>query len=181
MTLDEAKAFYFKYNGQAFYMDREEPDKSREFRNMHINSETKKRWNEELIEDEFRKMRNMPDKAHMFHESIIIILRRNLVDAAYWGRLLLHETENMSHLDKVNKILIIENMAGRSWDLSDGGVRFFCTCTKLGEEMDRICRKFMDFSCENDPQQEKVLWDMQERLDRVKRSYQQAYAKWNQG
>ena len=56
MTVDEAKEFYFKYNGYMFHMDREEPHTYAAFKQLEISSDTLREWDEELLEGLFETL-----------------------------------------------------------------------------------------------------------------------------
>ena len=56
MTPEEAKRFYFEYNGFSFHMGREEPSRYNAFRALDIDPDTLKRWDEELLGNCFGKL-----------------------------------------------------------------------------------------------------------------------------
>lgn len=178
MNLSEAEAFYKYYNGQAFHMFREEPEKAREFRAFPVTEAMKARWDEDLIADYFPDMREKPAHAWMFQSAIIRVLHRKLCDTARWGPLLLREMDTMSFYNAHNRVMFLENMIGMSQDFSDGGVCYYCTSTDLADEMDRVCRKIMDFNCAEAYPEDKNLDRQQDRLDRAKERYREALAAW---
>ena len=181
MNLEEAKEFYLKYGGREFHMSREEPDKYREYRAFPVSQEMKREWNEELIANAIRNIRTYPDRASSFHFSVLEYLRRPGCNTEVWAGRLLDEMEKMPQLDKKNRILIIENMAGRSANMQEGGVWFYCACTSLGSRMNEIMERIMDFSCEDEPPRGLGWENMQKRLDKTCARYRKLYAEFSRG
>ena len=125
MNRAEAQELYNKYNGQAFFMAREEPDKYREFSRQYGFDHPD--WDEELIRHGFDTLWGDPKHVWIRHHSILVTLRRGWLDPEYWGGRMLDEMEKMpAALDKQNRILILQNMAGENRDLDDGWVYLFC-------------------------------------------------------
>ena len=48
MTMEQAEAFFKKYNGLAFHMGREEEYNYQLYRRLHVPKETEERWRAEL-------------------------------------------------------------------------------------------------------------------------------------
>ena len=180
MKLEETKEFYMKYGGREFHMSREEPDKYREYRAFPVSQEMKREWNEELIANAIRNIRVYPDRAWSFHFSVLEYLRRPGCNTEVWAARLLDEMEKMLQLDKKNKVLIIENMAGLSANMQEGGVWFYCTCTGLGRRMNEIMERIMDFSCEDETPQGMGWENMQKRLDKTCARYRKLYTEFSQ-
>ena len=62
MTLEEAKQFYRHYNGQGFFMAREEPARAAEYRSLGVTEEMKRQWDGELIGEMFRDLWKDPSR-----------------------------------------------------------------------------------------------------------------------
>ena len=178
MTLAEAKDFYFAYKGYSFHMGREEPSRYNEFKKVCPDKSVLKEWDEELLEGLFKDLSSDQEHAWIAHGHILKIAFRGNCDAGLWGERLLREMEHMDSLDAKNRILITENMAGRTEKLTDGGVFFFCRYTGLEKEMHRIMLRLLDIPVYPDEfEGEQPGWaDPQERYQRAKSSYLQAYA-----
>lgn len=179
MNINEAKEFYFSYDGNAFWMEREEPEKYKGYRNLSIAAAIQKQWDEELVCEKLRNLWSKPDRVWRIHESIIRILLRNPDDYEDLGSKLLDEMEKMPTLDKQSRTLIIENMAGQNADLDNGGVYYFCNYTNLGKRMNEITGKIMDFSYDQETDTIDSV-KLQDRLERAKDRYRESYQKWSQ-
>lgn len=176
MTLKEAEEYYKKYDGHGFHMYREEPEIYQVFQDLHIPNTRTKQWDSELTEDYFKKMWMDPDRVWTIHDRLIDILIRSK-NKAYIDRLLC-EMEKMESLSKKNKVLIIENMAGRNAAL-EGGCMLVCRNTDYGIRMDRIMKRIMDFSCDERDNIEIPGWhDMRARYENAVSQYKSAYLKW---
>lgn len=91
-------------------------------------------------------------------------------------------TEELYDLDKKQKILIIENMAGRRFHgkntQNDGGCYLICSRTSLGERMNEVMKKLMDFECREDDNLNEQGWsNMRERHFDAVKNYERAYNK----
>ncbi|MBR2801783.1 MAG: hypothetical protein IKE21_04175 [Erysipelotrichaceae bacterium] len=168
MTLEEAKEFYFRYSGHSFHMGREEPEKYRAFRQLSLSEETLKEWDEELLEDLFAGMWTDPQRVWIVHESILSILRRERCDTKRYGERLFKEMEKMDRLDQFQRVLILENMAGRNAAMNDGGVFLFRKEPGSATKMDAVCEHLIA-SCG-------PLTD--DRAREAVRRYRIAYLKW---
>ncbi|MBR2989924.1 MAG: hypothetical protein IKF51_00510 [Solobacterium sp.] len=170
MTLEEAKEFYFQYNGFSFHMGREEPAKYSSFQKLHPGDDTLREWDEELLEGLFRDLRTETKRFWSVHDTILQIIRRNHCDAEHWLCRLLEETEKLDHLDEHNTTLIIENMAGRNTAMNDGGVYTICRYSGLAERMNEIMERLIS-NCAAE-------YDTDERFREAVKRYRQAYMKW---
>ena len=179
MCINEAKEFYFSYDGNGFWMEREEPDKFKEYCSLAIAATIQKQWDEELVCEKLRHLWSQPDRVWRIHESIIRILLRKPNNSECLGSKLLDEMEKMPMLDKQSKTLIIENMAGQNADMDNGGVYYFCNYTNLGNRMNEITRKIMDFAYDQETDTIDSV-KLQDRLERAKDRYRESYQKWSQ-
>ncbi|MBQ6455335.1 MAG: hypothetical protein IJJ32_04545 [Eggerthellaceae bacterium] len=171
MTPEDAKRFYFQYDGSSFHMDREEPVKYNSFKMFNLGEETLKEWDEELLDGVFSSLWSDPDRVWVAHERIVQIIRRDNCDAeAYLGRLL-DEMEKMEHLDTFNLTLIIENMAGRTESMNDGGVHVMCKLSGLGARMNGIVGHLIEAGY--------VRSDADDRFEKAARRYRNAFDKWS--
>ena len=134
MKLEDAKRFYFQYDGSSFHMDREEPAKFNSFKMLNLGEETLKAW-----------------------------------DEAYLNRLL-DEMEKMERLDTFNMTLVIENMAGRTESMNDGGVYTVCRLSGLAMRMNDIVERLIG-ACY-------ARHDTDDRFEKAVRRYRSAYVRW---
>ena len=173
MTLDEAKEFYFRYNGYAFHMDREEPRTYAAFKQLEISSDTLREWDEELLEGLFETLESGNENVWAAHGNILKIIARNRCDTAGFLLRLLDAMEGMDSLDPSVLTLIIENMAGRNASMNDGGVYLICRYTPYALRMDATMHRLIDAcsaSCKED-----------DRAKRAAQSYIRAYDRWKNG
>ena len=138
MTLEEAKRFYFDYNGFSFHMGREEPSRYTSFRLLEIGRDTLRCWDEELLKWCFEMMHTEPDRAWVYHGDILQIVRRGNCDGERFLTDLLSEMEKMADSDIHVITLVIENMAGRNEAMSDGGVFLFRNYPSLYGRMKEV-------------------------------------------
>ncbi len=143
MTLEEAKKFYFGYNGFSFHMGREEPARYNAFRALDIDPDKLKSWDEELLRNCFEKLWSDPERAWAVHGTILDIIRRKNCDVRRELSRLLGEMEKMDSLSCHSITLILENMAGRTDSLKDGGVILFSGYPSLGVRMQQVMEKLI--------------------------------------
>ncbi|MBE6463719.1 MAG: hypothetical protein E7003_00030 [Eggerthellaceae bacterium] len=171
MTPEDAKRFYFQYDGSSFHMDREEPVKFNSFRMLDLEEETLKEWDEELLDSVFNSLWSDPDRVWVVHERIVQIIRRCHCDAETYVNRLLGEMEKMDHLDSFNMTLVIENMAGRTESMNDGGVHAVCKLSSLEKRMNDIIGCLIE-ACT-------ARHVVDDRFEKAVRRYRGAYAKWS--
>ncbi len=178
MDLKEAEELYKRYDGREFHMSREEPQLYYgAYRRLSIPEETKRKWDEELIASAFGSLWDDPHRVWAVHGNLLELLKR-VPKEEYIVRLL-DEMEKMTALDKRQKILITENMAGRSASL-DGGCRLICRMSPYSERMDGIMSGITDFTCGKDDETDDMGWtDTAARYERAVSAYKSAYRKWN--
>lgn len=149
MTLAEAKEFYFQYYGHTFHMDREEPARYNSFRQLDIDKTTLKAWDEELLDRLFKELRNDPERVWINHGNILKIIRRNNCETQKYLDMLADAMGEMGDLDLFQLTLIIENMAGRTSPLKDGGVYVFAGSSKQMTKMKETMEMLIDAGSKN--------------------------------
>ena len=170
MTLEEAKEFYFQYKGYSFHMDREESAKYNSYRELGLGEEVLKEWDEELMGGLFDRMKADPDRAWAAHGDILQIIGRQHCDTEKYLTRLLEEMENMDHLSTGVMTLIIENMAGRTEPMKDGGVYVYRDHPILAERMNAVMERLIAAYT--------VDKEAGKRFQDAVRRYRKAYAKW---
>ncbi|MBQ3394080.1 MAG: hypothetical protein IJG64_02885 [Oscillospiraceae bacterium] len=170
MTPEEAKRFYFEYNGFSFHMGREEPSRYNAFRALDIDPDTLKRWDEELIRNSFEKLWSDPERAWAVHGTILDIIRRKNCDVRRELSRLLGEMEKMDSLSCSSITLILENMAGRTESLKDGGVILFSGYPSLGVRMQKVTDKLIAAGI--------ATGEADERFRKAAGRYRSACTKW---
>ena len=169
MTLEEAKEFYFQYYGFSFHMGREEPARYNTFMMLELSPDTLRQWDEELLEELFRHLEDDPGRIWARHGTIIKIIGRNRCDSLQYMIRLLDEMAAMDSLDLLNATLIIENMAGRTADMKDGGAAVFFRLGGPVSRMNEIMEHMIETFKENN--------ETDQRFAGAVRRYRQAYRK----
>ena len=170
MTLEEAKEFYFQYKGYSFHMDREEPAKYSSYRALGLGADVLKGWDEELLDGLFDRMKADPDRAWTAHGDILQIIGRHYCDTEEYLARLLDEMEGMDSLSAHVMTLIIENMAGRTEPMKDGGVYVYCKYSHLAERMNDVMERLIAVYTADE--------EAGKRFQDAVRRYRKAYAKW---
>ena len=173
MTPEEAKKFYFQYNGFSFHMGREEPEKYRSFQRLHLGEDIFRQWDEELLEGLFRNLRTETTRFWAVHDDILQVIRRRHCDTEYWLETLLDAMSKLEHPDERNAVLIIENMAGRNAEMNDGGVYTFCRYSDLAERMNEVMEHLID-RCTAE-------YDAGDRFKKAVQRYRHSYIRWRTG
>lgn len=170
MTLQEAKEFYFQYDGFSFHMGREEPAKYNSFMMLGVGKGTLREWDEELLEGLFESLWSDQQRVWVLHGKILKIIARGNCDAEKQLQRLLDEMEKMAGLDLLTATLIIENMAGRNESMNDGGVYVFRRYFALSGRMNEVTGRIIESCSANH--------DVDERFEEAVRRYRNAYSKW---
>lgn len=178
MTLAEAEEFFKEFNCHGYHMFCDEPTKYEKFVALDIPNATKEIWRQEKIYSNLEDLWKNPENVWIaFHRTLEVIMSCSLHPDENAGALL-NEMEKMTVLDKKQKILIIETMAGRHISFIDGGCRFICEKTSLAIRMNEIMNRFMDFDCDESDCKDSHGWrDTPGRLADAKSNYRKAYAK----
>lgn len=173
-VLKDAEAFFKRFDGFGFHMCREEPDNYRRFKQMNISETTLEKWRQDIIGRYFEKLEGRDDDwLWSYHGRIIAVaLCTSTCFEENASRLLSDMGKLEGILSKQQKILMIENMAGRNAMHSDSGVRFICEKTKLHERMISVMQSFMNFDCSGRDNLKQGGWNrIQNRFLSAVRSY----------
>ena len=170
MTLEQAKAFYFQYKGYSFHMDREEPVKYRTFRDLGLGKDLLGKWDEELLEMCFARLEEMDAHAWIAHGDIIKIAGRGYCDAHRALSRLLSQMEKMEDLDFHTITLILENMAGRTVPMKDGGVCRIAKYKDLTGKMNEVTERLIAAGEKNGAGDD--------RFARAVQNYRKSYRMW---
>ena len=179
MNLKEAESFFKGFHGHHYHMFHDETKLYREYR-IWEDKNREQKWIQELIQEQFDKFYEKSDAIWWRHRNIIDIMHEAKDHTQRNAEKLISLIDELYDLDKKQKILIIENMAGRRGygkdSLNDGGCYLICSKTSLGERMNEVMKKFMDFECrEDDDLNEKGWSDMRERHFDAVNNYERAY------
>jgi len=178
MNIKEAEAFFKQYNGHGYHMWHDDPAKNREFNSMGISEKLKEQWRQEIIQDYFDHIFDSPELIYNKHSNIIAVIKSTKTNLQENCNKLLDIMDKLYTLDKRQKVLIIENMAGRTNPQEDGGCYLICAKTNLKERMHNIMLKIMDFDCTSDDDLDEIGWsDMRERHFDAVNNYERAYNK----
>lgn len=178
MNLKEAEEFFKKYNGHGYHMWHDDPVKNRQFDNMRISPELMEQWRQELIQDFFEHILDCPEEIWLRHGNLLDVIKSTKTNLEENCNKLLDVMEEFHTLDKRQKVLIIENMAGRTNPQEDGGCYLVCAKTDLRERMHNIMLKIMDFECTSNDDLDQRGWsDIRTRFHNALNSYDKAYVK----
>lgn len=173
MTITEAEQLYKKFDGNLFYMNREEPHLYEDFKQLNISSEILINWNQEIIEtlfNELSKDSNMTFWVFMRLFELIKIDKNNLEKniERYFN-----EIRKTKKLDYLQRIILIELFAGKDAYQKTGICFFVCNnITKYINEMNEIVMRLMDFSCKENK-------ELNKRFDEAKKNYKKAFTKFS--
>lgn len=168
MTLEQAKEFYLRYSGIQFHMGREEPGLYSRFQSLGLTKDQLGIWDEEILADLFEKLWDNTENTWMLHSKISEVIQRKNCNIGLNTTRLLDEMEKMDALDEMNRILIIENMAGRDANFKSGMCCFICSYTGFSDRMNRIVKKIACVPAEYTP----------DRLEKAVKNYSSAYARY---
>ncbi len=171
MTLAEAKGVYFQYYGQGFQMDREEPLKYESFRQLDLKETVLKTWDEELLDQLFQELWSKPDRVWITHGIILKTIRRGHCDMQQYLQRTIDEMAKMNDLDLFQQTLIIENMAGRTESMKDGGVYVFYRYPKLSKKMNDVMERLIA--------SQRKEQERNKRYEDAVKHYRSAYDKWH--
>ncbi len=170
MTLEEAKEFYFQYYGFSFHMGREEPARYDGFHSLGLGKETLSAWDEELLDGLFDELRTRRDRVWIPHGNILKVIGRKYCDVGKNLGRLLGEMEHMTDLDLFQTTLVIENMAGRTEHMKDGGVYIVCSCSGPAVRMNDVMEMLISLYGADHP--------ADDRFSQAVSRYRSAYGTW---
>lgn len=140
MNTAEAETFFKKYNGQSFHMWREALPVYEEFQSLNLSPDITEKWRQELLDDYFSRLFADYEDVWWIHSLIIDILKSTTTNLTENCNKLLDAMEKMTELNNRHKVIIIENMAGRTEPQEDGGVFLICRRTGLAKKMNKIMK-----------------------------------------
>lgn len=182
MNIKEAEVFFKRFHGHHYHMLHDETPLYREYRKTWENTKYEEKWRQELLQEKFANFYENSDQIWAKHGHIIKIMYETKNGIPEYSDKLISLMEELYDLDKKQKILIIENMAGRRFHgkntQDDGGCYLICSRTSLGERMNEVMKKFMDFECREDDNLNEIGWTyMRERHFNAVNNYERAYNK----
>lgn len=140
MDIAEAEAFFKRFNGQSFHMCREAIPEYEEFKNLNLSSDITEKWRQELLDDYFPRLFADIEDVWWIHSCIIDILKSTTTNLTENCNKLLDAMGKMTELNNCHKVIIIENMAGRTEPQEDGGVCLICRHTRLARKMNKTMK-----------------------------------------
>ena len=176
MNITEAEAFFKASDGNRFLMYREDTDKYAQYSHMNILPDTEETWRQELMQICFTQLSTLSKDTWCIHSRIIGILHATTTKIRENCSRLLTAMQDFQNLDKQQKILITENMAGRDSRHKSGGCYLICSRTALGKEMQKIMTVLTDFTCDLQDNTAETGWqDMGRRYADAVKAYRAAY------
>lgn len=155
MTLIEAEKYFKRFDGFFFHMGREEPQNYNTYKALKISEETEEQWRQEIINNYFEHLFNAPDRVwYKFSTIVSIIYSTKTLKEKNCIRLI-SALKKMSYLDKMSKVLIIEQMAGNRGMSENGACALICmsTSSEQRKRMNEIVLKLADFTCTEEDDQ----------------------------
>ncbi len=178
MNLKEAEIFFKRFHGHSYHMWNDEDQNYHEFEKLGIDNMQKEQWRQEMIQDFFEHIFDDPNKIWLQHDNVLKIIKSTKTNLEENCNRFLDIMEQFHILDKKQKVLIIENMAGRTNSQEDGGCYLICAKTNLKDRMHNIMLKIMDFECtSDDDSNEPGFRDIRTRFHNALNAYDRAYAK----
>lgn len=168
MDINEAKEYFFRYDGHHFHMGREEPSSYKRFCLLEIDRTTQEQWRQEIIQGYFEKWHIKPDDMWCICSRLIEILKETETDKDKNFRKLLRLIEEASDtMDKGQKILIIERLTESC---------FLSLSRPVMEEMNSFMETFINFSCSPDDITNKTGFDrIEDRYKSAVKNYKEKY------
>ncbi|MGM9970787.1 MAG: hypothetical protein ACI35W_00045 [Anaeroplasmataceae bacterium] len=160
MSINEAKEFFIKYHGFEFHMSREEPNKYKDFLASKLNKNLLEEWKHEILDEDLKKIYN-----HIEKNNLLIIIC-DFIELYKSTKTKLNEYANKlfelidyaeKYLDSKQKILIMEELAGRNTILTDSVIKFICDKTSLKDKLILHIYRLINF--EADFILEEAGWD----------------------
>ncbi|MDE6470900.1 MAG: hypothetical protein K2L19_07785 [Eubacterium sp.] len=172
MDIAEAEEFFKRFNGQSFHMCREALPEYEEFKKLNLSSDITEQWRQELLGDYFSRLFADVEDVWWIHSCIIDILKSTSTNLTENCKKLLDAMAKMTELNNRHKVIIIENMAGRTEPQEDGGVYLICRRTRLAKKMNKTMKLLIHSYSSDDI-------DMDERYYIAVESYKKAYRKFH--
>lgn len=148
MNNQDAKAFFKEYNGLEYHMFHDGTLKYKEYEKLHISPSVKELWRQELIEEHFEKLED-PNYKEMYGivvgRLIEVLFTVSTPVEPHLQRLIHCLSTAASTLDELQKIRILEHMAGHRRDHKDGGIYLIRTFTGLEKELKECLDGLSDF------------------------------------
>lgn len=148
MNIQEAKDFFMEYNGLEFHMFHDSTSKYAEYKALHLPQATLELWRQELIEEHFEKLEDpkCQETYGLIVGRLIEVLHAVSSPVEDHIRRLLQCLSSADALDEIQKIRILEHMAGHSRDRKDSGIYLVRTTSNLEEELKECLSRLSDFS-----------------------------------
>ena len=174
------KEFFFYHHGDGVSMDRDDPHKYKKYRTL--SESTIELWRQELIAQDFESLINdNADNRWIIAGNLIRLISssKNLVED-HFKTLLSTIIEISSTLNKRQRILILEDFAGRTLSQKDGGIYLIQSKSNLNELLKTAINTLSNFTCTVSDNTSEVGWEnIQQRYNCAKKSVQSAFQKFN--
>ena len=141
LTIEDAKALFVRYDGSLILMHREDPKVYDRFREL-VTDEVHQQWLCELTEFHFKEWHKTPEGLWVHHSRLIGLISQLKGDIrSYIDRLL----DGMMSMpaDALQVILMIENMAGRTASMQDGGCYLIASRTHAAGKMQEVMLPYL--------------------------------------
>jgi len=174
------KEFFFYHHGDGMSMDRDDPQKYKQYRTL--SEATIELWRQDLITQDFELLaKDATDSKWITIGNLIRLISssKNNIEENF-KKLLTQIIEFSPSLDKRQKILILEHFAGRTLSQKDGGIYLIQSKTNLKELLKTSIDELSKFTCNEFDNISEIGWgNIQQRYNCAKKSVQSAFQKFN--
>ncbi len=135
MTLEEAREFFRRFNGSAFHMSREEPQKLAMFEALGISEEVKDAWRLEMAQEYLDEISSdNPKSWSLFSAMASVLMTVKSFSDSQQDRFI-EAIEKQSGSDLLSRTITLETICGRTYDYHDGVIAYF---RKKGMDVSRL-------------------------------------------
>lgn len=157
MTLADAEIFFKRYNGCGFHMLREESKVYKEYNQLHISKAQEDIWRIQKIEEYHERIYSDKEAAWVCIGHIIEMMHDLVEVSDELLKLLLDALKHISKLDVRQRILVMEDMAGRnSNDRNRSGYALYKSKDNFYEELQSTMVQVTQMSSEDMDEMEQL-------------------------
>ena len=157
MTLAEAEIFFKRYNGHGYHMLREETKAYKEYNQLNISKKQEDIWRVQKIEEYYERIHSDKEKAWVWLGNIIEMMHDLEKVSDELLERLLDSLRYISKLDVRQRILVMEDMAGRnSNDRNRNGYALYRAKNEFYEELQETMAQIMQMNAENINEMERL-------------------------
>ena len=176
IRLIEIKKFFFSVDGDGMSMWKVDEEKYEQY--CMVNEDIVEGWRQELIEEKFKLHSKSKTKNYWITvgrlNSLIAVSKTHI--EFNFEKLLTQITEISPFLNKRQRILILEDFAGRNASLTNGAIYYILTKTNLIDALKTTISTLSDFSCDPSDNTDEMSWqNTTQRFENAKNAVQKAF------